>query len=325
MARGEHLGTGDQQGHEIERRKEERRNRTPGERHDRRYRYRHGHTYARLGGSAHRRPGLRPDGRTRQLISDQPGGNVSGDRRQFRAGPRSERAAHPQVELVLGQLLLHERDLEHFDRLLPVGLRRQQVAAARPSCRQLVSRTSHHWHLPTSAMQASLARLPSGGPLSDPQIRSHPCGHPDPFRSVRDLGRAAPAVRVSPENWKAVRPRGSQRGSQLPRTWPSGSPAADRPFFRPGINRVGADCASVPRCRRSLPLAVGRCCCCHRCCQPQLTLSPRLCCGRPGPGRSHQLAGAVSAPRALPAQCPRTGKGGRGKCLRAASAVCWWP
>ena len=28
------------------------------------------------------------------------------------------------------------------------------------------------------------------------------------------------------------------------------------------------DPASVMRCRRSLPLAVGRCCCCHRCCQP---------------------------------------------------------
>ncbi len=38
-------------------------------------------------------------------------------------------------------------------------------------------------------------------------------------------------------------------------------------LFRPGISQVGADRASVTRCRRSLPLAVGRCCCCHRCCQ----------------------------------------------------------
>jgi hypothetical protein len=37
-------------------------------------------------------------------------------------------------------------------------------------------------------------------------IRSHPYRHPDPFRSVRDLGRAAAAVHVSPENWKVVRP-----------------------------------------------------------------------------------------------------------------------
>ncbi len=42
----------------------------------------------------------------------------------------------------------------------------------------------------------------------------HPGGHPDPFRSVRDLGRAAAAVHVSSENWKVVHPGGSQRGSR---------------------------------------------------------------------------------------------------------------
>src|SRR5690348_14295888 len=46
-----------------------------------------------------------------------------------------------------------------------------------------------------------------------------------------------------------------------------GGPASshDRPFFRPDISPVGADRASVMRCRRSLLLA-GGCCCCHRCC-----------------------------------------------------------
>ncbi len=49
--------------------------------------------------------------------------------------------------------------------------------------------------------------------------------------------------------------------------------------FRPDISQVAADRASVLGCHRSLPLAVGRCCCCHRCCQ----LSPsRPVASRPG-------------------------------------------
>ena len=67
----------------------------------------------------------------------------------------------------------------------------------------------------------------------------------------------------------------------------------DRPFFRPDISPVGADRASVMRCRRSLLLAGGCCCCCHRCCQaagPSCSPSPRL------------LPGAVTAP--CPAQAP---------------------
>ena len=47
------------------------------------------------------------------------------------------------------------------------------------------------------------------------------------------------------------------------------APTNDRPFFRPDIPPVSAYCASVMRCRRSLPLAGVRCCCCHCCCQPR--------------------------------------------------------
>ena len=43
---------------------------------------------------------------------------------------------------------------------------------------------------------------------------------------------------------------------------------ADRLLFRPDISQVGADRASVMGCRRSLRVAVGRCCCFHRCCHP---------------------------------------------------------
>jgi len=87
-----------------------------------------------------------------------------------------------------------------------------------------------------------------------------------PDHSDQSVTSAAslPVVHSRPESQKVVRPGGSQRGSQRLRARPTGSPAVDRPLMRPGINRVGADCASVPRCRRSLPLAVGRCCCCHR-------------------------------------------------------------
>ncbi len=43
--------------------------------------------------------------------------------------------------------------------------------------------------------------------------------------------------------------------------------SVERPLFRPDISQVATDRASVVRCCRSLPLAIGRCCCCHRCCQ----------------------------------------------------------
>jgi hypothetical protein len=46
-------------------------------------------------------------------------------------------------------------------------------------------------------------------------------------------------------------------------------PTSRPSLFRPDIAQVATDRASVLRCRRSLPIAVGRCCCCHRCCQPR--------------------------------------------------------
>ena len=56
--------------------------------------------------------------------------------------------------------------------------------------------------------------------------------------------------------------------------WPCGSitSRADLPFFRPDISPGGADRASVMSCGRSLAFAVGRCRCCHRCCQPPAEL-----------------------------------------------------
>jgi hypothetical protein len=58
----------------------------------------------------------------------------------------------------------------------------------------------------------------------------------------------------------------------------------DRLLFRPDISPVATDRAGVMRCRRSLPLVVGRCCCCHRCCHPRDAPAPGppspLGCGR---------------------------------------------
>ena len=65
---------------------------------------------------------------------------------------------------------------------------------------------------------------------------------------------------------------------------------ADEPLFRPDISQVGADRASVMRCRRSLLSAGGCCCCCHRCCQ-RLVLFP-----------ISKVPGAWTAP--CPAQAP---------------------
>jgi hypothetical protein len=94
------------------------------------------------------------------------------------------------------------------------------------------------------------------------------CGHPDPFRSVRDLGRVP--ARCS---WPSGIPEG-----RSPRWLPAWLPVSEgpgRPVRPPRTvrfsGRTYAQLARIVRalcaCRRSLPLAVGCCCCCHRCCQ----------------------------------------------------------
>ena len=62
----------------------------------------------------------------------------------------------------------------------------------------------------------------------------------------------------------------------------------DLPLFRPDICQVGTDRASVMRCRRSLLVAVGRCCCCH----PRDTSSPLAT----FPARLWSLRAAASHP-----------------------------
>ena len=80
--------------------------------------------------------------------SRQPVGQVDGEASQVRVGPRPERPADPQLELVPAQPFFHECGLEYFDYLLAVGARRQQAAlAARARC-DLVYRPYHPWAPP---------------------------------------------------------------------------------------------------------------------------------------------------------------------------------
>ena len=61
--------------------------------------------------------------------------------------------------------------------------------------RRLVVRVRPQVSVPASGDRHSVSYSPRGSARSGPDpnllIRSHPYGHPDPFRSVRDLGRAA--------------------------------------------------------------------------------------------------------------------------------------
>jgi hypothetical protein len=82
----------------------------------------------------------------------------------------------------------------------------------------------------------------------------------------------------------------------------------DLPLMRPDIFPVATDRASYLRCRRSLPLAVGRCCSCHRCCQlgagRPIACRPVPCRGWPasGPGRPPGLA--PGSDRSVPIRSP---------------------
>src|SRR6266702_8812702 len=67
-----------------------------------------------------------PDVRLQRVTghqASQPGRDIGGERRQFRASPRPERPAHPRVELVFGQPSLDERGLKDGDHPLAVGVR----------------------------------------------------------------------------------------------------------------------------------------------------------------------------------------------------------
>jgi hypothetical protein len=114
--------------------------------------------------------------------------------------------------------------------------------------------------------------------------------------------------------------------------------SADLPLFRPDISPVGADSASVMRCRRSL-LVAGGCC---RCCQPRSGIG---CArqvtrrARPGPTRRPPAASDTSYPssggltrrlcRAVPEILPVTARilqgmapyPGQARCL----ALGFWP
>ena len=70
-----------------------------------------------------RPPGPRRDGETRGPGGGCPRGEIGGERGQVAVRPRRERVPDPRIELVFGQPALHERVLEHLDRLLAVGMR----------------------------------------------------------------------------------------------------------------------------------------------------------------------------------------------------------
>jgi hypothetical protein len=79
-----------------------------------------------------------------------------------------------------------------------------------------------------------------------------------PLRSVRwaDIPQLSVRDRCCPAAWL-------QSWLQSPRNGADPRPSA----FRPDISPVAADRAGVMRCRGSGPVAGGRWCCCHRCCQ----------------------------------------------------------
>ena len=127
-----------------------------------------------------------------------------------------------------------------------------------------------HWLLPAIFRRIDLARsegLEPPGPL----IRSHPRGHPDPFRSVRDLGRAA--ARRSRESGELegrssawlpaahetghrdalvlvtdIGPSTGERTAPCPAQTPPSNPTAAEPVGRRVLSRVGvADHKVTPK------------------------------------------------------------------------------
>ena len=118
---------------------------------------------------AHRRPTLRPGRVGRRLVCDLPGGDVGGDRGQFRIGPRRERLAYPRVKLVFGNPTMHKRGLEHVDYVLAVSMGRPEAAAGRRGYRHLVFRLCCHRRLPHHHGAAKPSAAALGWPAPQPR------------------------------------------------------------------------------------------------------------------------------------------------------------
>ena len=121
-------------------------------------------------------------------------------------------------------------------------------------------------------------RVAPPDPQHAPQVqgrRDHSEGrdHRRELPPGHDLGHAEGRQRLASHGAETIAP-GQARVVRTPRDALRARTHIPRPRSTPGnASLVGADRASVMRCRRSLLSAAGCCCCCHRCCQP-LVLFP---------------------------------------------------
>jgi hypothetical protein len=109
-------------------------------------------------------------------------------------------------------------------------------------------------------------------------------------RIVRCGPRAGPTFRSCQPGAGVVQRLGSSIGSSRGGT----ALFLARPFFRPDISQLGADLGSVMRYCWSLLSAVGRCCCCHRCCHAAVAGRTATCRFRP---RTDASAPGTFSPR----------------------------
>jgi len=129
-------------------------------------------------------------------------------------------------------------------------------------------------------LEAALPRRARAGRAEEDSRHASPAA-PHVGTTLRSVGVGKSSQTVHHQSWAGPIfqscPRASgavQRlGYKLGYSRGAAALIPDRLLFRPDISPVGADRASVMRCRRSLLVAVRCCCCCHRCCQP-LVLFP---------------------------------------------------